>query len=234
MDWNCRLFPEIKDQMLDPSSAVEGMCEMANRFSVDRFCLLPDFDPTKEALSIFLLRRSKWERAIQSPLTSSTPSVKVKMAARAILTENLYQEPLLHKLVLPNGYLALSLPVGAYSDWIDQAINRLLYQANMTKLILTSFDLCVMLYPDDVIQRLLRIPHLIIQINYASLTDPKIQRLIPQLMRQNRIILLGTSINSLDRVYHYEFDYYTKSATDHIPIADYQTMLRRSNRFWLK
>lgn len=234
MDWNCRLLPGMRGRISDPLESITAMQDLSERFSITRFCMMPDFDCTREPVSHFFLRRARAEKLLKDAIPTGS-KIKVKISARVLLSQGLYQTEDLNKLVITKEkYLPIALPMTAYDDWIDYELNRLLYKAGFKKLLITSFELCLILYPSEIIEKLLRIPNTVFQINYKALTEPKVQKIVSRLMRQNQTILLGTSLDCLERVYRYDFDFYTKSATDGISVADYKTMLRKSCYFWNK
>jgi hypothetical protein len=63
------------------------------------------------------------------------------------------------------------MPICDYADWIDFELNRLLYRAHFKRLLFTSFDICINLYPGDVLEKLMRIPHSVFQFHYHALAD---------------------------------------------------------------
>lgn len=231
-DWNCRLLPlTTKDDKAFEETA-KVLTFLSDRFSFRRFYMMPLYDATKEPISIFLLRRSRLETQLKEKLVQM-PNLKIKFGAIAQLSPGLHLTEKLDKLLIgTEGYLPILLPIGEYGEWVDYEINRLLFHSPCKKLIFMSFDLCITFYPEEIIDKLLRIPNAVFQFSFQSLSKPHNYSIVSSLLQQNRTVLTGSGIDSPQKAYYYEFDHYSKSATDALSVADYQTMLRRSNLFW--
>jgi hypothetical protein len=98
------------------------------------------------------------------------------------------------------------MPLTEYDDRIDLELNQLLYKRKITPLFL-SFELCAILYPKEIVEKLLRIPYAAYQFNYKALQNPEICRMIFSLLSKSTV-LLGTSLNRPEKIEFYEFSHY--------------------------
>jgi hypothetical protein len=80
------------------------------------------------------------------------------------------------------------------------------------RLLFTSFELAIVLFPEDTIKKLMRISGAVFQFNYKALTDPRACRIIEKLLEQKSKVLLGTSLTTLEKVYFYELEHYLATA----------------------
>lgn len=221
-DGCCRLVP---DALLCPERAASAIKELHTRFGLNRFYMASDYCAERESVTAFRLRT---DRAITSLRTALPKNVRLFSMAAIQLTPDLSQNAELARLQLKDsGYLPLSLPLTSYADWIDTELNRLLYKRHMSPLFL-SFELCMILYPSDVIEKLMRIGNAAFQFGYKSLCDPSVCRVISTLLHRGAPVLLGTSASSPEKVNALDLDYCLSCALHHLKSVDYQYLLEQS------
>lgn len=229
VDWNCRLLPHMCGQISNPAETSAYLVLLSECQDIRRFCMMPDFDVQKESVSMFLLRRFRAAKELETRLPKG---IGVRYAGRALLTPDLHRTEHLKKLCIFRGrYLPILLPVGEYSDWIDLELNRLLYKTRV-KLLLTSCELYPIFYPKEVLERLFRMENAIYQFNYKALAEPSLCRWIDRLLCQNRTVLLGTSIELPDKVSAYNVEEYLKAAEDHMYITHIETLCKSNAHAW--
>ncbi len=230
VDWSCRLLPRMRGEVEGESECLSALLHLYEKHGFNRFLMTPAFDADLEPISHFLLRRSSAAERL-TPLLPRT--VRIGLGAAVELTPSLSTYEDLERLTLEGMLLPLSLPLAEYADWIDLELNRLLYRRKC-RLLFLSFERALVLYPKDVIDRLLRIEGAIPQFSFRSLADPSVCRVIRSLLRQNRTVLLGTSVSSLSTAYAYTLDEPISDSRTMLHEADLQTLLRISNAFWHK
>ena len=229
IDWKSQLLPCMRGYITDPMTSVQAMQEMSLRFGIDSFCMTADFDCSLESVNMFLLRLARSRDLLEPHLPKN---LHVTTFASVLLAPDLSLTPDLEKLLFSSQkLLSIKLPIGEYKDWMDLEFNHLLYK-NKFRLLFTSFELAVLLYPPVIVEKLMRISHAVFQFNYKSLADPKICQIIKKLIAQKSQILLGTSLDSLDKIYFYEFDYYLHSARLNLSAEEYRILLERNRLFW--
>ena len=230
-DWNCHLLSGMREGVHTPQETIEALSVLRDH-GIDRFCLMPNYTPSLEPVSRFLLRR---DLAYSRLLPLLPQGMKTRIAARVELESGLHLVEHLDRLCFTNhNYLALKMPICSYADWIDYELNRLLYRTHIKRLIFTSFDTCIHLYPTDVLEKLTRIPYSVFQFHYHALADADSRAFMTKLLRQNQTVLLGSEINALSKTYFFEFPYYIESASCHMTVSDFQTILRQNQNFWRK
>ena len=228
-DWNCRLFPCMRERIIDASASIEGMRVLYDRFGFKRFCMMPEYDARRETVSMFLLRRFRSEEMLKPLLPKEW---KIRYASRVLLTPNLHRTESLHKLCLSkNKYLPISLPIAEYDDWMDFELNRLLYQSHF-KLLMTSCELYPIFTPPEALKRIFHMENAIYQFNYKALTEPDICRIISYLVRRNKTVLLGTSLDCAEKAWQYDFTYYLEASDNHMYFTHLQTVLDSTHEFW--
>lgn len=232
VDWNCRLLPAMRGLVADSIEAITTMQLLFERYGFTHFQLSPEYDCTREPVSVFLIRYHKAVEKLQA-----NPSIKafhIQYHPIVMLAQNLHLTEGLKKLLIKQGnYLALHLPISDYADWIDFEINRLLYKRKF-KLWFTSFEQCVLLYPPEIIEKLIQIKGAVFQFAFKSLTNPKVIRVIRALVKANRTVLLGTAVDCLERAYQFDYPFYEQQASSLLTPAVYQTILRQNRYFWTK
>lgn len=228
VDFNAHLLPCMREYITDPQASVQIMQEMALRFGIDSFCMTADFDASTETVSMFLLRLSRAKTLLKPYLPKE---LQVKYFASVLLLPELSLTADLDKLLFSSDkLLPIKLPVCNYEDWMDLEFNRLLYK-NKFRLFFTSFELAVLLYPPEIIEKLMRISHAVFQFNYKSLINPKVCEIIKKLIAQRSRVLLGTSLDSLDKLYFYEMDYYLRNARVQFSAEEHRILMNQSKHF---
>ncbi len=195
-DWNFQIIPPlVGDLSSGISLSVSAMQTSFDRFGVRKFLLLALYDP-RLPLSLHLLKRSSYCKLLQKQLPK--PLI-LQTASRTILREGLSGNDALKRLChKQSGFLPLCLPISAYEDWIDAELNRLLYRSHQ-KLLFLSFEQALILYTQNVIEKLLRIEHAAFEFGYRSLSDPRVVRTIKCLLNAKKPVLLGTGCNQIDK-----------------------------------
>lgn len=231
VDWNCHFLSGMREGTQTPQETLEAL-SVLRQHGIEQFCFMPDYTPSLEPVSRFLLRR---DLAYQRLLPNIPRGIKTRIAARVQMESGLHLVEHLDRLCFTDlGYLALKMPICDYADWIDFELNRLLYRARFKRLLFTSFDICINLYPGDVLEKLMRIPHSVFQFHYHALADSDARAFMVKLLRNNQTVLLGSEINTLGKAYFFEFSHYVESASQHMTVADFQTILRQNQIFWRK
>ena len=221
-DGCCRLVP---DASLTPERAAAAINDLRTRFGFDRFYLSFDYCADRESVTAFRLRT---DRAVSALRKNLPRTVRLIPMAALQLSPALSQNAELERLRLADsGYLPLALPLISYADWIDTELNRLLYKRHLSPLFL-SFELCTVLYPPDVIEKLTRIGNAAFQFGYKSLCDPAVCKIISTLLRRGNPVLLGTSANTPEKVNAFDLAYYRECAFRHLKSADYRSLLEQS------
>ena len=192
---------------------------------------MTEYDATLESVGAHLLRRKRLTETLQSYNLSNH---KFHVATRVALTPDLYEASDLEKLLFSKeNLLCLRLPVSSYEDWMDLEINRLLYKRKL-RLCFTSFELALILYPPEVIEKLMRIRGAVFQVNFRALAEERVCEVVQKLIKQNTHVLLGSGIDSPDKIWYYEFDYYMEAAREKLSPDSFMTLLRNNRLFWRK
>lgn len=235
VDWNCRLLSDIHESIIDPQDTLTAITYLHSKYSIDTFWMMPNFISSFESVSEFLLRRNK---ALSNLIAisnnnfdmSSSRSVKILPSASVLLEKDVHSVLNIKKLTIPferYRYLPIKLPLCPHDDWIDLEINRILYRSNL-KILFLSFETACLLYPMDVIEKLIRISHAIFQFNYRSLSNSKIRGIISMLLQQNSMVVFGTSLNSAYKIYQYELDYYVECLKSTFSESEISSLLQHT------
>jgi len=224
LDWNCRLL--CSQTTADETAS--ALQEMSDRFGYKRFCLMQDFHANTESIAAFLIRRERTMHELK-PLLPRT--LHVRHAPCVHLCKHLTEEAALERLTITKErLLPLQMPLTEYDDWIDLELNHLLYKKKITPLFL-SFELCMVLYPEDIVQKLLRIPYAAYQFNYKSLQDPKNCQTIFKLLSKSPV-LLGTAINTPEKINRYELPYYLEKGNQFLHKRFFDLLLEQNRAYW--
>ena len=228
VDFNAHLLPCMREYVTDPLVSVQIMQEMAERFGIDSFCLTADFDATAETVAMFLLRMERSKKLLKPYLPKN---LSVKYFTSVLLLRDLSLTPDLDKLLFSSEkLLPLRLPMCSYEDWMDLEFNHLLYK-NKFGLFFTSFEIAVLLYPQEILDKLIRISRAVFQFNYRALTDPKVCKIIKQMIAQRKPVLLGTSLDSMEKVYFYEMSHYLRCARTQFSAEEHRILLGQARWF---
>ncbi len=233
-DWDCRLSRLlVSDDSSAQAEAREAVSYLSDHCGIRFFAMTQDYDCRREPVSHLLLRKGRYEECFKRIFPSGSQSISVRPFVRAVLVPGLHQTPALERLLVSSrGYLPLVMPATTDSDWIDEELNRLLYTAKYSRLILASFEICMLLYSPEMIERLLRIPELIPQIGYRACSEPAIRRLLERMERQNRTVLFGTGVNSLQKAYQHGLGKTVEAEKIAPSLAEHRLLLQRSLTFW--
>ncbi|MBQ8416300.1 MAG: hypothetical protein IJX13_05315 [Clostridia bacterium] len=207
-DWNCQLLPSLRDVEHSPQRIALALEEMRQAFGISQFYLTPPYDVARESVTAFLHRR---ERIKESLVPHLSPSVSVLIGASVTLSPSVCEIRELDKLLTNRSHLCLSLPLCEYAHWVDFELNRLLFHRRLRPLFL-SFERAVILYPEEAIERLMRIKGAAFQFSYRSLQVTKILNVIKCLLKERKTVLLGTGLDSPEKIGLYELPYYLDCA----------------------
>ncbi len=237
IDWNCKLLSDIHEFHIPPKDTITALTWLEQRFGLNCFCFNPTFRADMDSVASFLAHR---ESAINALLQSAKDTahdlaspIKILAGVSVDLSQGLHDTYQLDRLKIPFGterYLPIKLPMCEYSDWIDLELNRLLYTAKH-KLLFLSFEIACILYPREIIEKLLRVPGAIYQFNYSSLANPKTCEIINNLIGKRAIVLFGTSLNVIGKIYHYELDYFLDSAQEEYKDFELAQLMKYSVKF---
>ena len=226
-DWNFQLLPPLVGDLSNVSLSLDAMQNSFARFGVRKFLLLAPYDP-RLPLSLHLLARStyckKLQKALPKPLILQSAS---RTTLREGLSGNDGLERLCHK---QSGFLPLSLPISAYEDWMDAELNRLLYRRHQ-KLLFLSFERALILYPQEFVDKLLRIEHAAYEFGYRSLNDPKVVNTIKRLLNAKKPVLLGTGIDQPDPYRSLDLFCELEAAKPAFPKLYWDALLKSSRKF---
>lgn len=228
-DWNCRLFPSFDPSIEAPQTLQEAFLVCSERFGIKRFCLMPEYDSLSESVSLFLLRQDRMRKELQELLPKG---LSARVGVAVLLRSGLHETMYLDRLRLKGSHcLPIMFPIGSYQDWMDLELNRLLYKAKQ-RLLFLSFDQLLIFYPEDVIERLMRIPDAVYQFNYRSLADPRACELLKTLCDRNATVIFGTGLPTLEKACFYEMEHYLLSARKALSTRQYEALLQSSHLFW--
>ena len=230
VDWCCDLLSCMRIDLDGATKEpIEAMQHLHNTYGISRFCLMPLLDATIDPANLFLVKRAVYERMLRKELPGE---LAISFSARVLLRPELIGVQDLEKLsVATNGYLPIALPICEYDDWIDLALNRLLYKRKC-KLLFTACEQYPILYPPDAVEKIFRIPDAIYQFGLNALAQPQTRRLIYNLIKKKRSVLFGTSINCLHAAWNLDLRYYESSARELIPDAELNKVFCFGLDFW--
>ena len=225
IDWCCALLPKNCNESIVTDSAA-ALQDLSSRFGINSFAMVSEYDCTRESVPFFLLRTQSAYEALTKQLD---PSLRTELLTTAILSPGLYEIEHLERLLEPShSLLPIRFPLSNYQEWMDLELNHLLYKKKY-RLLFTSFELAMILFPEDTVKRLIRISGAVFQFSYKALTDPKICGIIERLLEQKSKVLLGTSLTTPEKVYFYEFDYYLAMARQHLSPASFRLLLAENH-----
>ena len=226
-DWNFQILSSLSGDIADISLTLRSMQYSYEAFGIRKFLLLAPYEFDRP-LSLHLLMWDSYckelKKALPKPLILQTAS---RTTLREGLSGNDGLERLLHK---QSGYLPLFLPISAYEDWMDAELNRLLYTRHIKPLFL-SFELALILYPNEIVEKLMRISSAAFQFGYKSLIDPKVQQVVKSLLQSKKPVLLGTGWNAFDKCLAEDLLGEIDAAKLAFSKAEWDTLLKDSRAF---
>ena len=209
VDWDCHLMPMMRELIANPKDTVRTLCFLRDRFELQRFYMMPEYDCRLESVSLFLLKREKSKRELNTILPQE---FKLQYGATSLLFPGLFEQEGIHKLLIPKtAYLPIRLPLKAEESWVAVELNRLLYHVPY-RILFMSFDRYRFYYPTDTVDRLLQLPKVAYQFSYQSLINEETRADLKTLIRRNAPIVFGTGLTSYGQACYYELDYYLKLA----------------------
>ena len=242
VDWHSHLLPGIHETLTDPDESANAILHLYENQSIRTFCMMPTFFPFRDSVAAFLLRR---DRALErlafalrknapmnyfSSASPRVPRIRLLHGACVALESGCYEMDQLNKLAVPfNGikFLPIRLPSLEFDEWIDFEINRLLYRTNV-HLWFTSFEFVCKYYPFEIIEKLCRISDAIFQFGYRSLEDKNVQLVIKSLLERRATVLLGTSLNCLEKSYRCDLSYSLSIARTAFTDFEYQSLIKNN------
>ena len=230
VDWNFQILPPLVGDVSNVSLSLDAMQNSFAHFGVRKFLLLAPYDP-KFPLSLHLLARSTYcknlKKALPKPLILQSAS---RTTLREGLSGNDGLEHLCHK---QSGFLPIDLPISPYEDWMDAELNRLLYRRHQ-KLLFLSFERALILYPEEIIDKLLRISGAAYEFGYRSLSDPRVVHTVKRLLDAKKPVLLGTGLDRPDRYRSDDLFCDLEAAKPAFPKPYWDALLKSSRRFGIE
>lgn len=229
-DWNCRLLPPADPLLGDDAEIARALLYSVEQFGIKRFCMMPTYDAGAESVARFLLRRDRLEEHLLRILPAGA---RLRMGASVLLQPRLHELADLRRLSLraASHALPVELPIGAWEDWMDLEINRLLYRAKQ-KLLFLHAERYPILYPEEVLARLARIPDAVYQFNYRALTDPRCLQIIRSLLARGATVLLGTALEDPQKISYFELPYYLEAGEAALSRAEIASLLQGAHLYW--
>ncbi len=159
---------------------------------VCRVVLTPTYHPFFTSIRRFLLRRDEAWRQLKPHIPRD---MLISLGAQLALEPEACASNFLSRLAMPGtDYLMLALPLHQFEDWIDYELHLLLHRRRL-KPIFSSFERSVLLYPEEITARLMRVPGAVYQFGLSAAADERFSPIIKQLLRTNKAVLLGTGAN---------------------------------------
>ena len=191
--------------------------------------MMADYDASKESVSAFLLRRDRSLGILQSRLPAELTLIA---SGGVLLSPNVSEVNDLNRLTFSKDMpLPISMPLGAYADWMDTELNHLLYKRHFSLMFL-SFERCILLYPPETVQKLLRIPHAVYQFGFHALAETKAVKCISALLENGATVLFGSGINTPEKLSTFDLDHYVASAKSHLDRSEIQQIFHHSHTFY--
>lgn len=227
LDWNFEILPSLYGS--DPHTEVSLTAMQAfSTIGIHRFLLLAPYDPTRP-IALHLHQRNAYASILKKELPKT---LSLQVASRTTLREGLSGMSGLESLCHPKtGYLPLNLPFSVYEDWMDAELNRLLYRRHQ-KLLFLSFETALILYPQEFIEKLMRIESAAFQFGYASLDQPSVQNAIKRLLHMKKPVLFGTGQSHFDKAYILAFCEKLEAAKAAFSKESWAALLRANRQFW--
>ncbi len=230
-DYNSFLLPGFRDAAANGNVSLQIMELLFEKHGVTHYHLMPLFDCTEDTVSSFLLKRHQAISKLQKTDRFSK-LVNLHFGATAELHPGLWQTDELEKLCYGSAQmLSLRFPLGPYQDWMDQELNHLLYHGGYS-LLFTSFELPLLFFERDTIERLLRIQGAVFHFNYRSLLQPQVQETVKKLLAKHTPVLFGTNLSSMEKTCYYEMDHYLNTARGFLTPYEYQYLWEQNHVFW--
>lgn len=201
-DWNCHLLPMMGEWITSAQTARRALLRLHERTGLRRFCMMAEFDPSRESLPCFLLER---DRAMREVAQTLPPQLRLIAGAYLRLREGISDLKGLERLRLAQSDLfPILLPWNDPLPSVVRDWHGFLYHTTLRPLIMDA-DHFLLRYPSDVVERLLRLEPIAYQFGFLSLADPAIRRIIRNLHDRNACILIGTGIRSVTAAECYDF-----------------------------
>ncbi len=209
-DYHCRLLPQMQELFTTPDEAVRALLLMYEKTGISQFYMMPRYDMAESPIA-FCLRREKALELLRQRLPEQ---FRLKASCAVLLSKGLFETAYLERLFLvrTKRLLPIEMPLLPYADWMDEELNCLLYVRRCRPLFL-SFERCVALYPEEILQKLSRISGACFQFSFSSLESEKLCAVMLSLLRQGVGVCFGSGMNALEKVQAMEFDNQTRSFT---------------------
>ena len=176
---------------------------MVKKVLLKQFYMMPRYDKAESPIA-FCLRR---DRVLEKLCEQLPKELVLKPSCAVLFSKGLYETAYLERLFISRSHrlLPVEMPLSLYEDWMDEELNRLLYVRHCKPFFL-SFERYIVLYPKEIVQKLMRITGACFQFSFSSLDDESTCAVILQLLRQGSSVCFGSGINSLQKVQSMELD----------------------------
>lgn len=207
-DYNCHLMPHMQELLTSMDEASNALLLMHEKLEIKHFYMMPRYDKGESPIA-FCLRRDRILERLREQLPKE---LVLKPSCAVLFSKGLFETAYLERLFISRSkrLLPLEMPLSLYEHWMDEELNRLLYVRHCKPFFL-SFERYIVLYPKEIVQKLMRIPDACFQFSFSSLDDESICTVILQLLHQGSSICFGSGMNSLQKVRSMDFDNCEKS-----------------------
>ncbi len=192
-DFDCRLLESLNGTEEALQRLVKTLCAVKEDHEISRFFLSHPCDLSHISIQEEALRLSHLEERLRAHLPSG---IRIKLFSAVVLQDGVANESALAKLTRPClGYLPVRLPLFPDTEMIDRELNILLYRRKILPLFL-SFDRTMSVYPQEFVQKLLRIQGAAFAFSYASVAKKELQGTIKHLLSNAQPLLFGSGLRT--------------------------------------
>lgn len=194
VDFHTHLLPAIDDGSQSESQSYR-MLQLEAANGVTTVLATPHFYPDGPTPSEFTRnRQASFERLQEYAIIKGVEGLpKIRFAAEVLLGYETADLKDLRKLAIEGtNYIMLEMPYANWEDWVYEAVERIQVQHDLIPIIAHVERYVPMHRDTEQILRLMRIPHVLGQMNTRSLLDRRSSRLCQRMIACEMVHVLGS------------------------------------------
>jgi len=194
-DYHCHVLPELDDGAKNISESID-MIQMMQAQGIKKIIATPHFYPQKGMSTTEFI--SKREQSYNKLCNAIDIPVDFNLGAEVYLIHDISNISGIEKLHISDStFILFEMPFVPYEKWIEQEICNIAFEHKLTPII-AHLDRYLDLIKLDDLMNLLSSTRIVVQINYESVSNRKVIKLIKYLLENDIEVVFGTDAHGIN------------------------------------
>lgn len=195
IDFHSHIIPKVDDGSSSTNQSIR-MLKMLKANNVETVIATPHFYLKDNTVEKFLVRIDEAYNRLIKKINEEDNLPHILRGAEVLLTSETAGLPDLEKLCIEGtSYILIEMPYSYWSDWVYQAIDKIIVERNLTPVIAHVERYTPIIDDPNKMLRLLSFG-VIAQINAPSIVEHKLRKLSLKLIESNMVHVIGSDTHN--------------------------------------